>query len=430
MEYELNYGGEKLTVPLLDSLEVTVIRKPPMPLLADAVGAVRRALAQPVAAAPLADLARGRKSAAIAVCDITRPVPNHLFLRPMVETLQSSGVDDIVILIATGLHRPNLGSELDEIIGDPWVTKHVRVENHEARRDEQHSFLGQTPKRGTVVRIDRRFVEADLRIVTGLVEPHFMAGYSGGRKVIAPGLAHAETITTFHNGRFMADPGTRNGHFENNPLHEEQLAVVEMLGEVFALNTVIDESRALAFVNFGEVRASHEEAVHFVRRYAEVTVPRRFQTVVTSAAGYPLDRTYYQTIKGMVGPTEILEQGGLLIIASSCSEGLGSNEFREAQGRLKELGQHRFLQDLLQKKHASIDEWQTQMLLKPLSRGRVQLFTTGLSAQERELTGTEIIDDVAEQVAKNARLTGDPAVAVIPEGPYVIPVLKHGDYTS
>jgi nickel-dependent lactate racemase len=225
----------------------------------------------------------------------------------------------------------------------------VRVENHYARNDEDHVLIGATKTRGTVVRLDKRFVEADLKIVTGLVEPHFMAGYSGGRKVIAPGLAHAETITTFHSARFMADPNASNCNFEGNPLHEEQLEIVRMLGDAFALNTVIDEERRPSFVNFGEIVVSHLAAVEFARGYSEVPVPRRFHTVVTGAAGYPLDATYYQTVKGMVGPIDILAPGGRLIIASDCSEGIGSEEFVEAQRRLVRLGPDKFLESILLK---------------------------------------------------------------------------------
>jgi nickel-dependent lactate racemase len=171
------------------------------------------------------------------------------------------------------------------------------------------------------VRLDRRFVSADLRIATGLVEPHFMAGYSGGRKVIAPGVAHRETITTFHSARFMEHPGAANCVLDGNPLHAEQLEIVRMIGGAYAVNTVIDAERRLAFVNFGEVVASHLAAVDFIRAYAEVPVPRRYATVLTSAAGYPLDKTYYQTVKGMVGPLDILAPRGDLIIASAFPRG-------------------------------------------------------------------------------------------------------------
>src|SRR5262245_52083713 len=273
-----------------------------MPLLFDPAGAVESAVVEAVGSAPLRDLARGKRSACILICDITRPVPNGLFLRPLVRALLDAGVPrrGITVLVATGLHRANEGAELAEVIGDPWVQETVAVANHDATVDRDHVLIGRTPGRGTVVRLDRRLVEADVKIATGLVEPHFMAGWSGGRKVIAPGVAHAETITTFHNAAFMGHPNTENCVLDGNPLHEEQLAIVEMIGGALALNTVIDDHRRLAFVNFGEVVASHMAAVDFARRYTEVPIERRFRTVVTSAAGYPLDKTYYQTVKGMV----------------------------------------------------------------------------------------------------------------------------------
>jgi nickel-dependent lactate racemase len=426
MHVELNYGRGKLPVELPDDLQVTVVRKPPMPVLPDPSEAVRKALQEPVGTASLDQLARAARSATSAICDITRPVPNHLFLRPLIEILLRSGIPatSIRVLVATGLHRPNLGAELDELIGDPWVLRTVQVVNHYALRDEDHVLLGTTATRGTVVRLDRRFAEADLRIATGLVEPHFMAGYSGGRKVIAPGLAHAETITTFHSARFMADPNAINCNFEGNPLHEEQLEIVRMLGGALALNTVVDEARELSFVNFGEIVASHAEAVDFVRDYAEVSVKRRFKTVVTSAAGYPLDRTYYQTVKGMVGPIDILEPGGRLIVASECSEGLGSAQFVDAQRRLIQLGADEFLHRILLKSHAEVDEWQTQMQLKPMAVGTLQLYSTGLNRAQHALTGVRSIDSVRSAVLESIAASGDSAVAVIPEGPYVVPFCR------
>lgn len=426
MQLALNYGRGKLPLDLPDDLDVTVLRKKPMPVVADAQAAVRQALAQPVGSAPLAERARSARSAAIAICDITRPVPNHLFLRPMIEALMDGGIaaDRIVVLVATGLHRPNLGAELEELVGDPWVLQTVRVENHYAQNDDDHVLLGRTKGRGTVVRLDRRFVEADLKIATGLVEPHFMAGYSGGRKVIAPGLAHAETITTFHSARFMGDPAAANCNFIGNPLHEEQMEIVQLLGGALALNTVIDEERHLSFVNFGEIVASHLAAVAFVREFAEVSVPRRYRTVVTSAAGYPLDKTYYQTVKGMVGPIDILEPGGRLIVASECSEGMGSKEFVEAQGRLIELGTDGFLQSIRAKSHAAIDEWQTQMQLKSMAVGSVQLYSGGLTDDQHALTGVDRIGSVRDAVLDSVATSGDAAVAVIPEGPYVVPFYR------
>jgi lactate racemase len=421
---DLLYGRGTLPVSPPPGCVPTVIQKPPMPALPDPAAAVAQALAAPVDAAPLAELARGRRSACVLICDITRPVPNRLFLGPLVRTLLDAGVPraGITVLVATGLHRPNEGPELAELVGDPWVLETVAVANHDARADEDHVLLGRTPGRGTVVRLDRRLVEADLRIATGLVEPHFMAGWSGGRKVIAPGVAHAETITTFHNAAFMAHPRAANCVLDGNPLHEEQVAIMGMLGGALALNTVIDDRRRLTFVNFGEVIQSHLQAVDFARRYARVAVGRRFHTVVASAAGYPLDKTYYQTVKGMVGPLDILEPGGDLIVASACSEGMGSKHYVEAQRRLVDLGADGFASSIAGKPHADIDEWQTQMQLKPMRVGRVRLYTDGLEAHDAALTGVERVTDLASAIADSMARHRDPRVAFVPEGPYVVPV--------
>jgi len=426
MPISLRYGRGSLPLELPASVQPAVIRKPEMPRLPDAQNAVHNAFRNPVNAPPLSELASQATSACIAICDITRPVPNHLFLRPMIETLIAAGInaESITIIVATGLHRPNTGDELAELIGDSWVLDHVRIVNHMARDEDAHVVLGRTRQRGTSVRLDRRFVEADLKIATGLVEPHFMAGWSGGRKVIAPGLAHAETITTFHNARFMSDPLAANCNLRGNPLHEEQLEIVDLLGGAYAVNTVIDESRHLSFVNFGEITASHQEAVDFVSDYCLLPVPRRYDTVITTAAGYPLDATYYQTIKGMVGAIGVLNPGGNLVIASACSEGLGSPEFRSAQQRLVERGPEAFLQDILKKSHADIDEWQTQMQLKPMAAGNVHLVTDGLSAEDRKLTGVTVWDSMEQCLLQCLDQSSDKAVAVIPEGPYVVPVLK------
>ena len=422
MRVELNYGKGYLPVDFEDRWELTVIRKPPMPVEADPQGALRRALSRPVAASSLGEEARGCGRACILVCDVTRPVPNSVLLPPMLRQLLQAGIakESICILVATGLHRPNEGDELEELVGDRWVLENFRVENHLANNDADHVDLGSTA-RGTPVKLDRRFVDADLKIVTGLVEPHFMAGYSGGRKVIAPGIAHRDTITTFHNSRFMAHPRADNCVLDGNPLHEEQLAIVRMLGRVLAVNAVIDEQRRLSFVNYGEVVESHLEAVRFIERYARVPVGSRFRTVVTSAAGYPLDKTYYQTVKGMVGPLDILQPGGNLVIVSQCSEGLGSSEYGEAQRRLIELGMKGFQSVIERKQFADIDEWQTQMQLKSMRVGGVHLYTEGLSPQERALTGVNLIESVEDTVRACVQEGGDGTVAVIPEGPYVVP---------
>lgn len=419
---ELPYGRGRLPVEFPESVDVEVIRKRTPPKIADPRRAVEHCLDHPDGCPGLAELARGRRSACIVVCDITRPVPNHLFLRPMVERMAAAGIPlrEVTVLIANGLHRPGNDAEVAEIVGDPWVVENVRVVSHDARDRSSLVDLGRAAG-GCPVSVNRLLVEADLRIATGLVEPHFMAGWSGGRKVVAPGVAGEDTIRTFHSSRFMEHPLAVQCNLEGNPLHLAQLEIVRGIGELYALNTVIDEDRDLSFVNFGGIEDSHLRAVDFVQDYAVVDSPRRFGTIVTSAAGYPLDRTYYQTVKGMVTPMDILEPGGTIIVASECSEGFGSGHYRDAQRRLVALGVDGFAESLADKEFADIDEWQTEMQLKPMRVGTIRLYTTGLDADELRLTGVEAAGSVEEAVRQSLATHPGGAVAVIPEGPYVIP---------
>jgi lactate racemase len=422
---ELLVGPSTVRVAVPPPAHVEVLRKPPLQVLGDPAAAVVNALEHPVGSAPLRSLAAGAERVAIVICDVTRPVPNGLLLRPVIERLAAAGVslDAITVLVATGLHRPNLGEELRAVVGDPWVLEHVRVVNHDARDGTQLVDLGLTPTRATPVVLNRAFVEADLRIVTGLVEPHFMAGYSGGRKVVAPGVAGERTIRTFHADRFMGDPLAASCNLDANPLHEEQLAIVAMVGPVFAVNTVIDERRALAFVNAGEIVASHRDAVAFARSCSEVACRAPFDLIVTGAAGHPLDATYYQTIKSMVTPLEVLADGGDLLVLSSCSEGLGSSDFRASQRRLIELGERAFIDALRAKSLADIDEWQSQMLLRATRVGAVHLWAPGLAAHDLTLTGARPCADPQGFVEAYVRQRPEASIALIPEGPYVVPRL-------
>jgi nickel-dependent lactate racemase len=422
MNVDLLYGRNSIPLRLPDDIRVTMVNKHPMNLVRKPVQAVKQALEKPVGSPPLAELARQGKTACILICDITRPVPNGTLLPPLIETITAAGVpkENILILVATGLHRPNEGEELREIIGSDEVYRTIRAENHFARDREAHVDLGKT-SRGIPILIDRRFVEADLKIVTGLVEPHFMAGYSGGRKLVAPGVAYQDTILNFHTAHILEHPKSANCIIEGNPLHEEQIEIVRTIGGIVALNVVIDENRNIGFVNFGEVEASHQEAVEFMRKHAEVSVPRRFRTVVTTSAGYPLDRTYYQTVKGMVGVIDILEPGGTIIIASECSEGMGSSEFVAAQRLLCEVGPDRFMSVLTGRDKAHIDEWQTEMLIKALRVGNIKLYTTGLGKESLRDVYVEPVSSIEEAVVESVQVHGDREIAVVPEGPYIIP---------
>ncbi len=424
MKIELAFGQSGLEVDLPEQVKPTVLRKPAMDASRPAADIIQQALDNPIGTDSLAVLAQGSKTACILICDITRPVPNGEFLQPVIRLLMDAGVPKagITVLVATGLHRPNLDAELEELIGDPWVQQNVRVENHYARDEDSCVHLGVTKEHAVPVGLNRLFVDADVKIATGLVEPHFMAGYSGGRKVIAPGVAHHETIRTFHSARFMEHPLATSCVLDGNPLHETQLEIVQLLsGPVLSLNTVLDEHRNLVHATFGEVVESHLQAVQFARGSCELSVGRKFKTILTSSAGYPLDKTYYQTVKGMVTPLGILEDGGDLIIVSECSEGFGSEEFCDAQKRLVELGPEGFLDSIAEKSLADVDEWQTEMQLKPMRIGRIKLFAPKLGADPSAMTGVEPVENLTAAIRESVVRHRDRDIAIIPEGPYVVP---------
>ena len=428
MRIDMNYGKKGLTIELPEEWDSTVIRKKQMPVLDDPSASMLEALENPIGSEKLGIEMKGCKNACILICDITRPVPNGIILPQLIRTLMDGGMspENITVLVATGLHRPNEGEELAELVGDPWVLDTVTVANHFARNDEDHIPMGVTSG-GIKVFLDKRFVGADLRIVTGLVEPHFMAGYSGGRKVIMPGVAHKETITSTHTASFFEHPKSANCIMEGNPFHEIQLEVARSVGHVLAVNTVIDEFRNVSFINFGHIEESHYEAVNYVRDYTEAPMNEKFPTVITSSAGYPLDKTYYQTVKGMVGPMDILEQGGDLFIASECSEGMGSAEYVDAQKRFIELGLDGFMNELFPKSHALIDEWQTEMQIKPMRIGQIHLYTDKLDKSDWKYTGVHVYDSFEQwedRIRESLASRNPKRVAVIPEGPYIVPLYK------
>jgi lactate racemase len=419
MRCTLRYGIQGLALDLPDSWNVTLVTRRPMPAIAEPRGCIETALASPIGAAELTREARGSKRACIMICDVTRPAPNGLILRPLIERLLDAGLrpPGITVLVATGLHRPNEGAELAAVVGDPWVASHATLANHFARRDEDHVTLG-TTSQGVPVRIDRRVVDAEVRIAVGLVEPHFMAGWSGGRKLVLPGCAHADSITALHATRMLENLRAESCSLEGNPLHDAQSEALQMLGRTLAVSVVINDARELSFAGYGETGESLAAAIAFADPYARVAVPAAFPVVLSTGAGFPLDATYYQAVKGICAGASILEPGGHLFVAASCAEGLGSRDFRAAQERLCRIGKDAFRADARSRERASIDEWQTVMLLKALDTGTVHLSTESLSRDDIAITGAVPVTHLVDELAAAVEAAEGRRLAILPEGPY------------
>jgi nickel-dependent lactate racemase len=419
MRVTLDYGRTGLTVELPDhTIGPLAIR--PAPPLPDPTRAVADALANPLGTPPLADLARGRKNACVLVCDVTRPVPNRIILPPLLRTLEAQGIarENILLLIATGLHRPNVGAELEEMVG-PEIMANYRIENHDGKRLEDHVYLGTTP-RGVPAYIDRRYVEADLKITTGLIEPHLMAGYSGGRKVICPGIAALETVKVWHGPNFLEHPKADCGILDGNPVHEENTRIARMAGCDFIVNVCIDGQRRITWVGAGDMEYAWREGVKFCEQVVKVTLPEPVDVVVTSCAGYPLDTTWYQAVKGLTGALPIVKQGGTIILAASLSEGLGSPEFQQLMRDNQDL--KRFKQRILGKDYFVMDQWQLEELAKVVERCKVKVVTDGLPPETIRQCFVEPAPSVEQAVADALAEYGPHAkLAVIPKGPYVLP---------
>jgi nickel-dependent lactate racemase len=420
MRIKLDYGRTGLDVELPAARVVGPLAIRDVPPLPDPEAAVRDALLRPVGSPPLAELARGRRNACILVCDITRPVPNRLLLPPLLRTLEEQGIArrDILILVATGLHRPNEGAELEEMLG-PDIVANYRIENHHGKVLEEHDYLGETPN-GVPVYLDRRYVRADLKITTGLIEPHLMAGYSGGRKVICPGIAALETVKVWHGPRFLEHPRADSGILDGNPVHEENTRIALMAGCDFIVNVCIDGQRRVTWVGAGDMLKAWEVGVRFVEGVVKVPVPEPMDVVITSCAGYPLDTTWYQAVKGLTGALPIVKQGGTIILAASLSEGLGSPEFQRLMAENPDLKV--FKQRILGKDYFVMDQWQLEELAKVVERCRVKVVSDGVSADtlrrcfvEPAATVEQALADCLAEYGPNAR------VAVIPKGPYVLP---------
>ncbi|MBI3696340.1 MAG: nickel-dependent lactate racemase [Acidobacteria bacterium] len=377
--------------------------------------ALAGAVARPIASPPLVELARGKSSAAISVCDITRPAPNRIVLPHVTRALEAAGVRQIRILIATGLHREATPAELQEIVGPEMLARYP-VDSHNARIEESHAHLGRTAG-GTEVLIDRRFIEAGLHITLGFVEPHLMLGFSGGRKLIAPGLAGERTIKRLHSPLFMRDPRAVEGGFPDNPLHRELLEIARMARHDFIVDVALTRTRAIAQVFAGNPVAAHAAGVDFVRESTLAPVEEPVDAVITTGGGYPLDLTYYQSIKGVTAASHILKPGGKLLLVAACSEGIGSGEFTRI---VRTFPDWKACLDGLADQPVIIDQWQLEKLALVARRAEILWCVPGVPAADRRYLWGPSFDDPQRALdALASSLPRDASVAVIPEGPYV-----------
>ncbi len=417
MRVELAYGRRGTSVEVPDTAEV--VAPVDLPALDDEAAAITEALRHPLAGPPLAEIAGRPGTVAVVFPDLTRPMPNRTVLPPVLAELARAGVPDerITLLCATGTHRQATAAEMEELVG-PGIVARYAIVDHDATSDA-HVCVGEVD--GTPVLLQRQYVEADVRIVTGFVEPHFFAGFSGGPKAVCPGLAATETILEAHHPRRIADTRATFVTRAGNPVHDFVRAATALAPPHLSLDVAINRARRVAAVFAGPLPAAHDAACAYVRSSAVREVEAPFDLVVSTNGGYPLDRNLYQAVKGMAAAERIVRDGGIIVMAAACEDGMpaGGAFARLLQGAATPA-------DLAgATAEPELDRWQTQVLGRVLARAEVHLHTGGLD--ERAVAAALLVPapDLDSAVAGALERLGPAArVAVIPEGPLTVATLR------
>ena len=419
MKVKLAYGQGHLTVDLPDD-RTTVIEPTHRAGLADEKAAVMESLERPIGSRPLRELIKPGHRICIVFTDLTRATPNERIIPWLLEHLAAVPRENITLLNSLGTHRPNTREELEKML-TPEVVANYRVLNHEPENLDAHLQLG-TTRDGTPALINRHLVEADVRIITGFIEPHFFAGFSGGPKGIMPGVAHLRTVMSNHGARNIGDPQSAFGITEGNPIWEEMRDIALRVGPSFLLNVTLNDEREITGVFSGDLLAAHKVGIEFVRHSAMQKVAAPFDVVVTTNSGYPLDLNLYQGVKGMSAAARIIKPGGTLILAAECREGVPANSPLDKLLR-SAADSEEILAMLATPGFVRPEQWQAQIQSLIQRKAKV-LVHSSLSDETIRAAHLTPCRDISAAVTDAAKpLNGEARIAVLPQGPLTIPYL-------
>lgn len=379
---------------------------------------VRNALANPVASKKLEELVLGKKHVVIISSDHTRPVPSHITMPILLETIRKANSDiKISILIATGMHRPTTHEELVNKYGEE-IVKNENIVIHNAYLDEEMTFKGILPSGGELW-INKLVDEADLLISEGFIEPHFFAGFSGGRKSVLPGIASKKTVLWNHNAKFIASPFSRAGSIDENPIHKDMLFAAKTAGLAFILNVVINSEKKIIAAYSGDVELAHKEGREFVASLAQVK-PVYSDIVITSNGGYPLDQNMYQTVKGLSAGEASVNQNGVIIIAASCVDGHGGEFFYKLITESKDAKEANDKLNGVEPSETEFDQWEAQVLARILCKANV--IVVSKDCDPKLFTDMHMMHayTIEEAIGKAEKLVGKKQITLIPDGIAVI----------
>lgn len=412
----LPYGRGKLEAQLPDSSTHVAMSALPNGV-GEAAKAIDETLDHPIGSPKLEELASSAGKISILITDRTRATPDGLILERVLRRLPRGRRDSVSVIVATGLHRPHSAEEMRELAGEE-VFKEYRVMSHDAEDEANLLHLGRTSF-GTEVEVNREVAQSDLVVAIGLIEPHFFAGYSGGRKMILAGVAGKRSIYHNHGYEMLSHPKADYGYLRGNPVSDDMVEASKMVsGYRFSVHVILDKEKRVVRAVAGDPYSSHEEGVRELDKYVKVPVPFEGDVVITTNGGHPLDRDLYQAVKGIVTGSRVAKRGGTVILASHCSDGVGHEDFRALASISRDP---RKILAHIRENEPLRDQWQVQKLEQVLLRNRVIVVTKGVRhgvLEEMNLTPASSVEEALEVTCKGGNCG---RTVVIPEGPYVIP---------
>jgi lactate racemase len=417
----LSYGRKGLEIRL--PIEAEVIAPKFVPGLLDEAAAIRQSLRFPIDSRPLAELVSQGQKVVITHSDITRATPNDRILPVILEDLENAGISsqNISFLNALGTHRQQSETELRSLLGDQIFEKY-RCLQHNAFDDSLLLSVG-TTSFGNPVRINRHFLEADIRILTGFIEPHFFAGFSGGPKGILPALAGAESVLSNHNQAMISHPNATWGITDGNPIWDEMLEAALMTHPTFLINVTLNREKAITNVFSGDMLKAHAEGCAYVGKTSLIPVSKPFDIVITTNSGYPLDQNLYQSIKGLSAAARVVRKGGAILLAAACEDGLPDHG--RYASLLAEAGSPQKILDMLaQPGFNQPDQWQVQIQAQIQQKAEVFVYSDGLTDEQIRRALFQPCDDIARTVSQLAAKYGS-RIGVLPDGPLTIPFVNY-----
>jgi lactate racemase len=416
----LDYGSDGLDVDLPDE-RVTVIEPMARPPVPDPRATLLQAIRSPLDRAPIRDIVRAGQKVAISVCDVTRAQPRIEMLQALFAVMPQVKPEDVTILIATGTHRGNTDQELERMLGRDILSRY-KVINHDSRNPATLARVG-TTSTGVQVHLNRQFLEADVRITTGFVEPHFFAGFSGGPKMVAPGLAGLDTVMTLHDARHIGHPSATWGITEGNPIHDDVREIARMVTVHFAIDVTLNRDQKITAAFAGDIFAEHRAACAYAKDTAMRQVPSPFDVVLTTNSGYPLDQNLYQAVKGMSAAAKIIKPGGTIVAAAECRDGL-PNHGSYGAVLASAPSPQALLEMICAPGYAVPDQWQVQVQAQIQTKANVLIKTDGLGPDEIRAAHFTPVEDVSRAVEDALQQAGTGStLCVLPQGPQTIPYL-------